>query len=155
MGDRILGVLVGGDTVTVVDVEVEAGPEYMLHDDLTWSLASGDRAKAYADMAQRVEHHVHTHGISRAVVKASAVGGRSVTLAHFHAAELRGVILGALAGAGAEVSQTPQAQLSRSFGTRKADEYLDDNNFWAGQPITGDLRKGSRLALLMVIAEHQ
>jgi sporulation-control protein spo0M len=45
-----------------------------------------------------------------------------------------------------------KAAASRNFGTRKVDEYLKDDSFWAGQNLT-TLKKGLREAAFAVISE--
>jgi hypothetical protein len=51
---------------------------------------------------------------------------------HLEAAELRGVVLAALATATKTVT-IQKAKISKTFGKRKADEYLKDDSFWSGE----------------------
>jgi hypothetical protein len=69
------------------------------------------------------------------------------------AAELRGVIMGALANATA-VQCLLKAHISKHFGERKVDQYLKDKEFWASE-TKGQLRAGSREAALLILAARE
>ena len=73
MSGRWLGIVVSGDRITVVDVEVPDHGPLILQSDQSWPLQAGDRSRAYHVMHQRVADYVREHGIARTVIKASAV----------------------------------------------------------------------------------
>jgi hypothetical protein len=119
-------------------------------------LQKGDKANAYALMHQRLENYVREKKITRAVIKASAVSqAGKPKLAHFESAELRGVAISALCEGGAKVEVTAKATISRTFGERKADEYVSDDTFWDEQVTGENLRGGSREAALLLLASRR
>lgn len=153
MPERCVGFVVVGDVVTVVDAEVpeDAGdPVTVLADD-TWKLQKGDRAEAYDVMYRRCTNYLKENGVARVVVKASALTMGSTKLSHITSAELRGVVIAAAASV-ASVRTMAKALISRTYGNRKMDEYLQDDDFWDEQTTGGSLRKNSREAAMIVIA---
>jgi hypothetical protein len=52
----------------------------------------------------------------------------------------------------ASVRAIPKGLISRTYGDRKVDEYLEDDAFWAKMTTGGSLRKNSREAAMVVIA---
>jgi hypothetical protein len=66
-------------------------------------------------------------------------------------AEVRGVIIAAAASV-CEVKVVSKAVISRTYGERKVDEYLDDDAFWNEHTQGGKLRKMSREAAMLVVA---
>jgi hypothetical protein len=153
MSTRILGLLVGASEVVVVEVEARNG-RYTVHSDETWALDEGDRAVAYAALHARLVEFMARRGVSQVVLKASAVGPSKASLSHLKGAEVRGVVQAAAASQGATVLARAQATLSRGPGKRKAEEYVNDEEFWKEQPIEGKLRKGSRIAMLLILGEQ-
>jgi hypothetical protein len=154
MPDRQLGVTVSGDKVIIVDAEVSGSGPIGIVNDLTWDLQKGDRAKAYEVMCGRISNYARENKVAVAIVKSSAVSsGHGVGLAHLHSAELRGVVMAALASA-TEVRTLQKGQITKNFGKRKADEYVGDDGFWKDQ-TTGTLRKGSREAALQILAARK
>ena len=150
MPERWLGLTVGSDKVTLVVASVpDQGAIEIVHD-LTWQLQKGDRPTAYDVMHGRVLDYVRENEIARAVIKASAVSLAGTKKTHLQAAELRGVVMSALAKSTSVQCET-KAHISKNFGDRKADEYLKDSEFWAAQ-VTGDLRVGSREAAFLILA---
>ena len=145
-----VGVVVAAERVTLVHCLCES--TVVLESDATWPLQDGPRPKAYVVMYERIASYVRERGIDVVLVKASALGGKGVKLAHLHAAELRGVVQTAAAAGGAEVRAPRKAALSRTFGDRTVDEYVADDSFWA-DAVEGSLRKGSREAALLVLSE--
>ncbi len=150
MTTRSLGLIVGASDIVVVDAEYQKG-RYIVIADETWDLAEGDRGAAYAAIHSRLVDYIIRLGIDRVTLKASAIGPSKATLSHLHGAELRGVIHAAAASTTAEVSARSQAAVGKKLGKRKIEEYLSDEDFWKEQPITGKLRKGSRLAMLFLM----
>ncbi|SEI03420.1 hypothetical protein [Tardiphaga sp. OK245] len=155
MSERVVGVVASGDAVIVVDADVPNEGAITIVADATFKLQKGDRAGAYQLMHQRIADYVREKKIKRAVIKASAVSqAGKPTLAHFQSAELRGVAMSALHHGGANVDIRSKANISKTFGERKADEYVKDDDFW-DESITGkDLRGGSREAALLILASR-
>lgn len=153
MAERCVGFVVVGDVVTVVDAEVpeEADDPVTILADDTWKLQKGGRAEAYDVMYRRCTNYLKENGVARVVVKASALTMGSTKLSHMTSAELRGVVIAA-AGSVASVRTMAKALISRTYGNRKMDEYLQDDDFWDEQTTGGSLRKNSREAAMIVIA---
>ncbi|WP_258117769.1 hypothetical protein [Mesorhizobium onobrychidis] len=135
-----------------VDVPDEDGP-IIINADVTVRLPKGSRPAGYASVAQEISDYAREKGISRAVVKGSAVSqqGRP-TLAHLESAELRGVVLSALSSV-CDTETVTKASISRTFGERKADDYIADNDFWDERFDGNELRSGSREAAFCILAK--
>jgi hypothetical protein len=154
MAERCVGFVIVGEVVTVVDVEIPDGssePSAIVADD-TWKLQAGERAPAYAVLHQRCADYLRENGVGSVVVKASALptsGAPKLSL--LTSAELRGVVIAAAASV-CEVRVLSKAAISRTYGERKVDEYLQDDGFWVEQTQGGRLRKTSREAAMLLIA---
>ncbi len=48
-----------------------------------------------------------------------------------------------------------KAHISKTFGDRKVDEYLKDDDFWSKQISSGQLRIGSREAAMVLLAARK
>lgn len=131
------GVLNDDDTVTIVKDE-------------TFDLEKGDRQLAYVVMHKRIEDRL-SQGIEQVLLKASSGGQNAATSAVLHAAELRGVFLSAVPD-GPPVRQLQKNSLSRTFGSRKVDEYLKDDAFFSERFGGANLRKGSREAAFLLLS---
>ena len=141
--------------IKVVEAEIpdDANAPIVIQSDQTWAIQPGDRPKAYEVMHRQLANYAKEHGISRAVLKASATGkGMTMKLAHLHAS--RGVAICALAPV-TVVKTITKSYVSRNFGERKADEYLKDNEFWTKEVTGATLRGGSRAAALVILAARQ
>lgn len=154
MSERWLGVVVGSDKVIAVDAAVPDAGAITILSDQSWKLQSGPRANAYYVMHQHLSDYARENNITRAVVKASAVGREAVKLGHMEAAELRGVVLAALASV-TKTETVKKATVSKTFGKRKVDDYLADDDFWDGEASGENLRKGSREAALILLASRK
>lgn len=153
MTKRWLGVVVASDHIKLVDAQVpDAGP-LVIQADHSWPLQDGDRATAYKVMHQRVADYSRENGIARAVMKASALSLGATKMAHLESCELRGVVLAALASV-TQVECVSKAHITRTFGKRKVDEYVADDNFWADEITGAQLRKGSREAAIVLLARR-
>lgn len=151
MPKRWLGIVVSSTDVTAVDAEVPKNGPLVLQGAHSWPLQTGDRSKAYAVMSQRISDYVGEHGISKVVIKESAVSLGGTKKAHLHAAELRGVVIAA-AAAHADVRTISKANISNNFGSRTVDEYVKDGDYWK-KNVTGiNLRSGSREATILLLA---
>src|SRR5882724_11131529 len=154
MADRWLGVVVSGEKVTFVDAEVDGDKPLILQGDQTLTLQPGNRAEAYSTISHQIANYVREHSIKRVVVKESAVSRNAATKALLQSAELRGVIMGAL-GAIAPTEVKSKASISRTFGERKVDEYVADNEFWKKEVKGVNLRAGSREAAMVLLAARK
>lgn len=151
MPERWIGVVVASEKITVVDVEVPARGPLVVTFDQTWPLQDGDRAAAYAVIHQQVADYITENSIKRCVVKATALSLGSVKMAHMEAAELRGVVMCAAAPI-ADTLVIAKATMSRTFGKRKVDDYVRDNDFWRDEVTGESLRRGSREAAMVLLA---
>ncbi len=149
---RWVGIVVSGTGARLVDLEVPNTGPLVAISEQGFSLQKGDRPPAYVAMWKRIANYLREHSIACAVVKESALpprGGGSKSL--LESAELRGVVLGGAASV-CKVITSRRATVSRTFGDRKADEYLNDDSFWSTE-ISGLKNKVSREAALFVLAE--
>jgi hypothetical protein len=152
MAERWVGIVVTGDKAIVVDAEVPDEGQLILQNDETWRLQGGARAAAYNVIGQQCRDYLRANGVSKVLIKASAVSLGGTKIGHLRSAELRGVIEGASASV-CEVKELSKAALSRNFGDRKVDEYAKDDGFWLTHFTGETLRAGSREAAIMLLAE--
>jgi hypothetical protein len=154
MPENWIGLVAGRNEVLAVEVEVPDDDDpLIIQADFAFPLQKGDWPSAYQVLHQQVANYCQEHLIARAIVKESAVNRGGMTKGHLEAAEVRGVVISAAATIAA-TEVVAKATVSRKFGSRKADEYLRDNDFWRGQ-VAGDLRIGSREAVLIVLAARK
>jgi hypothetical protein len=153
MADRCVGLVVVGEVVTVVDAEIpdDVDEPITIIADETWKLQKGERAPAYAVLHQRCADYIRENYVDSAVVKASARPASAAGLALLTSAEVRGVIIAAAASV-CKVKVLSKAVVSRTYGERKVDEYIQDDAFWNEHTEGGKLRKTSREAAMLVIA---
>jgi hypothetical protein len=152
MLERWIGVVVAPDKVTAVDAEVPPSGPLIIQADHSWPLQKGHRASGYKVLHQQLADYCREHEIKRAVIKGSAVNPRGgTTKAHLEAAELRGVAIAACASV-ANTDTIAKATIRRTFGQRKVDDYVADNNFWGKEVIGTSLRVGSREAAMVLLA---
>jgi hypothetical protein len=156
MPSRCVGIVVVGEVATIVDAEVPDDPKKPIKiiSDGTWKLQAGDKPPAYAVLHQRCANYLSENKINRVVVKASALPTGAAKLGLLASAEARGVVVAAAASV-CEVKLLSKAVISRTFGERKVDEYLQDDGFWKENTTGGDLRKMSREAAMLVIASRK
>ncbi len=148
--ERWLGIVVSSDKITMLDADVPKDGPLIIQADGGWRLQRGDRPSAYRVMHQNVADYTREHRITRVIVKSSAVSLGGTSKAHLEAAELRGVVMAAAAEA-AKTTCLAKASISRTFGKRKVDEYLADNDYWEAE-VSGKLRVGSREAAMIMLA---
>lgn len=115
-------------------------------------MQDGGRAAAYYVIGQQCHDYLRANGITKVLIKSSAVSLGGTKIGHLRSAELRGVIEGAAASV-CEVKEFSKAALSRNFGDRKVDEYAKDDAFWVTHFTGAELRVGSREAAIMLLAE--
>jgi hypothetical protein len=99
MTERRVGIVVVGETVTIIDAEVpdnKDDPIIIIADD-TWRLHKGDKPPAYAVLHQRCQDYLKDNGVGSVVIKASALPQGAPRLGLLSSAELRGVITAAAA----------------------------------------------------------
>lgn len=154
MVERCVGFVVSGDAVTVVDASVSnsAAEAIALVADDTWKLQKGERAQAYSVLHQRCADYLRENNVDRVVIKASAMPQSGGKVALLYSAEVRGVIGAAAASACGNVTFVAKGVISRTYGERKVDEYIADDDFWDGVTVGGKLRKTSREAAMLIIA---
>lgn len=153
MPKECMGIVVSGGQLLSVHLQVD-GTTATLVNQHTWKLQSGDIVAAYSAMYERVRDYVSNNQVSEVVIKASAVGQNHPTLAHLKSAELRGVVSVAAAAGGASTTLVQKGTVSRTFGDRKADEYVQDDSFWQ-TAVIGELTKGRREAALLVLSQGE
>ena len=156
MSKRLASFVVSGDAVKVVVAELPLDPNdpISIDYDQTWNLQSGAREPALHVLHQRCASFLKEQQIKSAVLKASAAPRSAATLSLLRSAEVRGVIIAAAASV-AHVRSLAKGLISRKYGDRKVDDYLEDESFWQSK-ITGmALRKGSREAAMLIIAARE
>ena len=152
---RRVGFVVVGEAITVVDAQVPddgALPITVLSDS-TWALQKGNRGSSLAVLHQRCADYLRENHIDFVVVKASALPTGAAKLALLASAEVRGVVIAAAASV-SRVEILSKAVVSRTYGDRKVDEYLKDDDFWDEHAVGHRLRKTSREAAMIVIASR-
>lgn len=149
------GVVVGGESVTVVYAEVSSDPidPIVVISDNTIKLQKGERGEALAVMYARCIDLFTQTKTESAVIKGSALSMSGVKLAALASAEVRGVVIAAAASKTA-VSMLTKAKISKTYGDRKVDEYLSDDSFWAAKAMGIKLKKSSREAAMLIIASR-
>lgn len=153
MTKNSVGFVISGDVVTMVHIEIPDNldePLEIVADD-TWRLQKGDRAEAYCVMHKRCEDFLSGNKIDSVIIQASALTMGGTKLSHLTSAELRGVMMSAAASV-SSIKTVSKAHISRTYGDRKVDEYLKDDDFWSEQVTGGALRKGSREAAMLLVA---
>lgn len=151
---RQVGFLIVGEAVTVVDAEVpaDAALPITILSDTTWPLQKGERGPALDILHQRCASYLKENKVDSVVIKASAVPQGAARLALLESAEARGVVIAAAASV-CDVKIMSKAVISRTFGDRKVDDYLRDDDFWTKDAV-GLKRKTSREAALLIIASR-
>lgn len=123
-----------------------------VEDDRTHKIQDGARPAAYRAMHEWIIAYLADHAPCDVVVKASAVSGKgSATLGLLESAELRGVAICAAMCSGCRVHLASKAVASRTFGERKVDEYVGDDDY-CNTRFIGELKKGSREAMVLAYA---
>lgn len=153
MSERRVGFTVSGDKVVVVDALVPDEGPIVLQADHSWNLQKGDREDAYHVLYQQVTNYLREHDIRRVALKASSANARGMTQAHLDSAEVRGIIIAA-ARSICPVRSLKKGAISKTFGTKKVDEYVKDNDFWRRSVEGVSLRAGSREAAMMLLADR-
>jgi hypothetical protein len=153
MVERWTGIIASGQSVTVVGAEIPSDPDdpMVITYDQTWNVQQGDRPAAYAVLHQQCVNHLKGCKIDQVFIRASATSRAGMGKAHLDGAEVRGVIAAAAASV-CPVTLLPQAQISKHYGSRKVDEYVKDDKFWAEKTTGGNLRVGSRVGAMLLIA---
>jgi len=158
MSKRMIGLSASTDNVIYVDVEVPDSDDepLVILEDGNWKLQKGDRSNAYQVLHQQCVDYIREASIEEAVVKASAVMGRmSLKLGMLQTAEVRGIVIAAAASE-CSVTQLTKGLVSRTYGERNVDDYIEDDDFWAEHTTGKTLRKMSReVAMLLVAARNR
>jgi hypothetical protein len=145
-----LGIVVSSEKLILVHAVDDGSDKLALISDDTWLLQSGPRPDAYVVIHKRLAQYVAEHKIDEVVVKASALSLKGTKKGHLQAAELRGVVLASAASA-TSAREVLMENMSKNYGSRKADEYLADDGFWTNHTTGADLRKGSREATFILL----
>lgn len=145
-----VAVVVSSNAIILVEGERNADGSVTVIKDETFDLEPGDRHKAYAIMATRVRDRLK-NDVDTVVLKASSGGQFAAKTAVLHAAELRGVFLSAIPE-DIKVVQRQKKTISKGR-SRKVDEYLKDDAFFAEKFGGANLRKGSREAAFLILNE--
>ncbi|WP_247455771.1 hypothetical protein [Bradyrhizobium sp. 166] len=141
-----------GDKVTIVDAQIDGQNALTLENDFTWPLQPGNRSESYLTVSKQVTDYAQENSIAKAFVKESAVSGRgAATMALLQSAELRGVVMAALAAVVPTVTKS-KASISKTFGERKVDDYVKDDDFWKKEVKGIALRSGSREAVMVLLS---
>lgn len=154
MSKRIIGLSASKDNVVYVDVEVpdDVTEPIVILEDGNWKIQKGDRSDAYQVLHQQCTDYIREAGIEEVVVKASAVMGRGAAkLGMLHTAEVRGVVIAASASV-CSVTQMKKGVVSRTYGDRNVDDYIEDDDFWDEHTTGKKLRKMSREVAMLVVA---
>jgi len=159
MAERWTGIVASGQSVIVVGADIPADPSdpIIITYDQTWTVQKGSRPVAYALLHQQCVNHLRGCKVDKVFIKASAATRTGMGMAHLEGAEVRGVVAAAAAAVPSvtAVKMVPQAQISKHYGSRKVEEYVRDNKFWAEKTTGGNLRAGSRVGAMLLIAEHE
>lgn len=156
MSERRVAFVVVGEAVTVVTAEIPDDPDepVTVLADETWKLQKGAKAPAYAVLHQRCHDYLRENKVDSVVVKASALPQGAAKLGLLNSAEVRGVIVAAAASV-CGVDLLSKAVISRTYGERKVDEYIQDDEFWNENMQGGNLRKTSREAAMLIVASRK
>lgn len=151
--------VVSGKTVTVVGADIPDDPDdpIVITYDQTWAVQRGNRPAAYAMLHQQCVNHLGGCKVTKVFIKASAASRSGMGMPHLEGAEVRGVVAAAAAAVPSvtAVNMVAQAQISKHYGSRKVEDYVKDNKFWAEKTTGGNLRAGSRVGAMLLIAEHE
>lgn len=156
MAERWTGIIASGQSVTVVNANIPADPDDPIEItyDQTWTVQKGNRPAAYAVLHQQCVNHLRGCKIGQVFIKASATSRAGMSKAHLDGAEVRGVVAAA-AAAECPVTFVAQAQISKHYGSTKVEEYVKDPKFWAEKTSGGNLRAGSRVGAMLLIAARE
>jgi len=151
MSENLIGIVVSGTQVQAVHLEIDGSTATPISE-FTWTLQAGDVPSAYASMHERITAYCANNNVRRAVIKASAVGKAKPTLSHLKSAELRGVVAAATIAGGASTKLIQKATISRTFGDRRADDYISDDEFWE-ERLAAPISKGRRECALLALSQ--
>src|SRR4051812_5789845 len=141
---KLAGISLASDGIDIVVLSKASSGQFTLLEEQSFNLPTGDRAKAYHTIYGQVADFFEHRDIHCVCMKESAVSLGGTKKGHLTSAELRGVIQAAAASI-CDVKLMNKAATSRSFGSRKVDEYVKDDAFWIGAGLS-NLKKGKREA---------
>jgi hypothetical protein len=154
MAQKLAGIKVSGDSLQVVVLSQDAAGDFTLMDQSTLELQDGERAEAFHTLhGQLVDYLKHKNVEHTRIIGSAVMPGRSATLALLQSAELRGVAMAA-AAAVTDTKLATKSSISRTWGDRKFEEYIKDDEFWDDLTVP-DLKKGMREAALVVISQFK
>jgi hypothetical protein len=154
MSQKLAGIKVSGDSLQVVVLAQDAAGDFTLVDQSTLELQDGDRpAACHTVHGQLIDYLKHKKVDHACIIGSAVMPGHSAKLALLHSAELRGVAMAA-AAAVADTKLATKSNISRTWGDRKFEEYIRDDDFWEEIDVP-DLKKGMREAALVVISQFK
>jgi hypothetical protein len=147
------GIAVGANHVDVVIVDGARGPDTLtLVISRRLELQQGDRALAFRALGDQLSNILHEAKAATVFIKRSAAGPH-VKLGHLEAAELRGMVFFVATGSARVTAINPTA-LARTFGNRKPQEYIKNDDYWKDRNLA-ELEKRYRDPCLLIIAGLQ
>jgi hypothetical protein len=150
MEQNWFGIDVRGEEVTLLGLRLaETGEitEVLIED--TWNLQTGDRGAAYAVMFDRLINCLAEQPVDYIAVKASEANS-FLRLPHLQSAELRGAVITAAAKSGGRLFLVPTGIISRMYGGRNNEQYIQDDEFWERKLTEHSIRKKSRQAAMLI-----
>lgn len=152
MGDRWLGISAASKDIILVGFEFEADGSIALLNDEKWGLHRDlTIPAAYNVMFERIKNYVVAEKFSKVVIQGTTVNPRSTGLSHLEAAQLRGVVIASAATAIGDVEIMSKITVSKKFGKRKTNEYVDDDSYWDKLIDDAKLNKYSRETAMMLL----
>lgn len=154
MSEKRVAFVVSGKKIHIVQGVIPGEPDEPITIELddTWDLPAGDREDALIEIFRHCRDFLEASAVESVIIKASEIGG-STKLVHLESAEVRGVV----AAAARSIVPTKfikQSVVSKTYGKRKVDEYLKDDDFWSDKVAGGKLRKTNRLAAMLLVASR-
>ena len=136
----------------LADVDCDQLRPLIVLSDERWDIDRKGGPKARADLYQKCLDYLSKYDVSEVVVKATSSGPTKSGALQLETAEFRGIIIAAAATV-CNVSLLRKSSVSVTYGDRKVDEYVKDNDFWATITQGGvDLDKFGREAAMFMLA---
>jgi hypothetical protein len=153
MSKKLAGIKVSGDALQVVVLTQDAAGDFTFVDQTTLTLQDGDLPPACHTLHVQLVDYLKHQKVGHTCIIGSAVTRHAATLALLHSAELRGVAMAAAATV-TDTKVATKASISRTWGDRKFEEYIKDDEFWRDLDLL-KLKKGMREAALVVISQFK
>lgn len=150
---HVAAIVVRGVQVDLVDALIKRAGPIFVNRDLSWKLSSRNRPAAYARLYQEIVSYLSEQQIEQVLFRGVDVF-RSMTKSHLEAAELRGVILAAIAAHGPMFSLVP-SEVEKMLDQGKLHDVIDDDAFWRSAATGAAVRKRSREAAALLVAAQR